>query len=229
MEFQTKSIFSLTNAFSLLSLLQSSIPTSCKTIVVTLLANLGNYSAPLYLSNTNRGTEYPCKEHDLISERWCKDNRFARKSILNFARIGNPCLRTDETNPRIRQKICAPFLLRNEPEIFCIVLIILMACSATLFVKGTWKSYIKASTACLFSNRSRRFFALLCLIRPFFFFEGSGNGGFSANPLSRMVRYFASYPTIVSGSICAKPALISSSFFFLISYSKSIIGCPHIC
>ena len=105
-----------------------------------------------------------------------------------------------------------------------------MARSASLLVKGTLKSYIKASTAaCPLSNRSKRFFDLLCLIRPFFFFMGGGSGGFYANPMSRMVLYFASYPAIRSGSICAKLALIRSSFFFLMSYSKSIICCPHGC
>ena len=97
------------------------------------------------------------------------------KTSRIFFRIGSSCLRSVETNPRMRQKISAPFLLRNEPEIFCMVLIMRIACSATLFVNGTSKSYMKASTACLFSNRSRRFFALLCLIRPFFFSTGGGN------------------------------------------------------
>src|SRR5665648_672237 len=89
------------------------------------------------------------------------------------------CFLKVEINPRIRQKVTAPCLLRKVPEIFCWTFIMRTSRSAKLLSKGTLQSCIKASTSFLCTDkRFSKFLALLCLTRPRFFTVW-GCGGFN--------------------------------------------------
>jgi len=93
-----------------------------------------------------------------------------------------PCFFIVETQPLVRQKNCAPKMLRKQPETFCLTLFILISRSPKLLVKGTEKSNIKDSVSIdRLDNRSHKFLLGCCFFLPRFL-EAVSRSGISFNP-----------------------------------------------